>query len=176
MKANPKPSRAGVLHSVIEEILSRNDGQIPTNIEGTDVFFHDIEDLADALLLRWHTRLTASLERGLVGDPEDRPEMVIQAWRHATETYWGVRMVLDELAENPPTEGVARAVRATARNDWAAMAVAAGLASGFDEPAIQVGHRLEREARQRSRLQRRTADPEARSRTVFNKIRAMLNG
>lgn len=34
MKDQPKPSRAGVLHAVIEEILARNDGHIPTNIEG----------------------------------------------------------------------------------------------------------------------------------------------
>lgn len=121
MRNDPKPTRAGVLHAVTEEILARKDGQIPTNIDGIDTFFHDTEGLADALLLRWHTLLTASLERGLVGDPEDREEMVIEAWRHATNTYRGVRMVIDELTENPPTDGVAHAVRTTARNDWAAI-------------------------------------------------------
>lgn len=176
MKKAPKPTRAGVLHAVTEEILARQDGQIPTNLDGLDTFFHGTEGLADALLLRWHTLLTTSLERGLVGDPEDREEMAIEAWRHATVTYRGVRMVIDELAENPPTEGVAHAVRTTARNDWAAMAVAGGLASGFDEPAIRVGHRLELEARQRNQLAEHTAAPEPRPRNVLNKIKTILSG
>jgi hypothetical protein len=176
MKKDPKPTRAGVLHAVTEEILARKDGQIPTNVDGIDTFFHDPEDLADALLLRWHTLLTASLERGLAGDPEDRKEMVIDAWRHAAETYRGVRMVIDELAENPPTEGVAQAVRTTARNDWAAMAIAAGLASDFDEPAIRVGHRLELEARRRNNLVEHTAVREPRPPTLLGKFKTILIG
>lgn len=176
MKKAPKPTRAGVLHAVTEEILARKDGQIPTNIDGIDTFFHDTEDLADALLLRWHTLLTASLERGLVGDPVDRKEMVIEAWLHANKTYHGVRMVIDELGENPPTDGVAHAVRATARNDWAAMAIAAGLASGFDEPAIRVGHRLELEARRRNKLVEHAAVREPRPRNVLSKFKTILIG
>ena len=176
MKNHPKPTRAGVLHAVTEEILARKDGQIPTDIDGIDTFFHDPEDLADALLLRWHTLLTASLERGLAGDPEDRKEMVIEAWRHATETYRGVRMIIDELAENPTTDGVAHAVRATARNDWAAMAIAAGLASGFDEPAIRVGHRLELEARRRNNIVDGTAVREPPPRKLFSKFKTILIG
>jgi hypothetical protein len=53
MKEGPKPSRASVLHEVIEEILIRKDGQIPTDIDGIDTFFDGIEDLVNALLLRW---------------------------------------------------------------------------------------------------------------------------
>lgn len=102
--------------------------------------------------------------------------MVIEAWRHATETYRGVRMVVDELAENPPPDGVAHAVRATARNDWAAMAIAAGLASGFDEPASRVGHRLELEARRRNQLAEHTAVREPRPRNVLSKIKTILSG
>lgn len=146
MKDRPKPSRATVLHNLIEEILARDDGHIPTNIEGTDTYFNNIEDLANALLLRWHTRLVASLERGLVDDPEDRREAVIEAWRHASRIYSGVRRVIDEMAEDPPTDVVAHAVLATARNDWAAMAIAAGLASGIDELGARVGQRLELDA------------------------------
>lgn len=173
MKGSPKPSRAGVLHGVIEEILGRNDGQIPTDIEGIDTFFDGIDDLVNALLLRWHTRLVASLERGLVDDPEDREEAVIEAWRHATWIYSGVRKVIDNIADHPPTEEVAHAARATARNDWAAMAIAAGLASGLDEPAIRAGHRLELEARQRNHVEHSTAR-RPRPRTVLGKLKAML--
>lgn len=129
MKKHPRPTRASVLHAVIEEIQARNDGQIPTDVDGIDAFFHDTGDLADALLLRWHTRLTASLEGGLVGDPESRREAVIEAWRHCAQTYRGVRMVIDQLVADPPTEAIDNAVRTTTSNDWAAMAVAAGLAS-----------------------------------------------
>jgi hypothetical protein len=71
MKDEPKPTRASVLNAVIEEILLRQDGQIPTNIEGIDTFFDGTEDLANTLLLRWHTRLVASLERGLADEPND---------------------------------------------------------------------------------------------------------
>ncbi len=176
MKERPKPSRASVLHEVIEEILVRKDGQIPTDIDGIDTFFDGIEDLVNALLLRWHTRLVASLERGLVDDPEDRKEIVIEAWRHATWMYWGVRRLIDELAENPPTERVAHAVRATARNDWTAMAIAAGLASGIDQPAARVGHRLELEARRRTNLIERTTGREPRPRSVLGKFKTMLIG
>ena len=176
MRHHPKPTRAGVLHAVTEEILTRKDGQIPTDIEDIDKFFNNAEEVADALLLRWHTLLTASLERGLVGDPEDREEMVIEAWRHATEAYRGVRMVIDDLTKNPPTEGVAHAVRATARNDWAAMAVAAGLASGFDEPAIRVGQRLELEARRRISPAEHPKYPDPGPRTMLEKLKATLIG
>jgi hypothetical protein len=175
MKDEPKPSRASVLHAVIDDILARRDGQIPTNIDGLDTFFDGVGDLANALLLRWHTRLVASLERGLVDDPEDREEAVIEAWRHANWIYWGVRMVIDELQRNPPTEEVAHAVRRTARNDWAVMAIAAGLASGFDEPAARVGHRLELEARRRNHVEHSTArDPQPR--TLLGKFKETLKG
>ena len=175
MKKDPTPTRAGVLHAVTEEILARKDGQIPTDIKGIDSYFAGTEDLADALLLRWHTLLTASLERGLTGDPEDRKEMVIEAWLHATETYRGVRMVLDNLTENPPTQGVAHAVQTTSRNDWAAMAVAAGMASGFDEQATRVGHRLELEARRRDSPEPPPADREAGPKTLLGRLRATFS-
>ncbi|KQY61109.1 hypothetical protein ABKW28_16290 [Nocardioides sp. 31GB23] len=99
--------------------------------------------------------------------------MAIEPWRQATKTYRGGRMVIDELTENPPTEGVAHAVRTTARHDWAAMAIAAGLASGLDEPAIRVGHRLEIEARRSNQLAEHTAAREPRPRNVLSKIKTI---
>jgi hypothetical protein len=175
VKDRPKPSRATVLHALIEEILARDDGQIPTNIEGTDTYFNNDEDLANALLLRWHTRLVASLERGLVDDPEDRREAVIEAWRHASRIYSGVRRVIDEMAEDPPTDVVAHAVLATARNDWAAMAIAAGLASGIDELGARVGQRLELEARQRNLTEQSAANKPA-ARSLLGTLMAHLVG
>ena len=176
MKDRPKPTRATVLHAVTEEILVRKDGQIPTDIEGIDTFFNGTEDLADALLLRWHTLLTASLERSLVGDPHHREEAVIEAWRHASSLYWGVRRVIDELAENPPSDEVAHAVRATLHNDWAAMAVAAGLASGFDDTAVRMGHRLELEARRRAPAPPDTAVTPHAPRSALGRLKEMLTG
>lgn len=175
MKTRPRLNRAGVLHDVIMEILSRKDGRIPVDIAGIDECFSGVEDLVGALMLRWHTRLIASLERGLLTEPEDRKEAVIEAWRHATWIYWGVRMVLDQLAEDPPNDVVARALQVTARNDWAAMAMAAGLASGFDEQATRVGHRLELEARRRNEAEHSTGR-EPRPRTLIGKLRKALAG
>lgn len=84
-----------------------------------------------------------------------------------------MRLVIDELATNPPTEAVARAARTTARHDWAAMAVAAGLASDFDEPAIRVGQRLELAARQRMRADD-TTRPACQRESALSKLKAML--
>lgn len=100
--------------------------------------------------------------------------MVIEAWRHATGIYWGVRRVIGELAENPPTEGVAHAVRTTERNDWATMAIAAGLASDFDEPAVRVGHRLELEARRRN-LEEHSTGRKPQPRNMLSKLKEKLN-
>ena len=61
-------------------------------------------------------------------------------------------MVIDQLVADPPTEAIDNAVRTTTSNDWAAMAVAAGLASDFDHAATRVGRRLELEARRRNEL------------------------
>lgn len=149
MRRAPPPTRANVLHAVTEEILARRDGQLPTDLEHVKEFFPDTDALVDALLLRWHTLLTARLERALGAGRGEPEETVIEAWQQAAEAYRGVRLVLDRLAEHPPTTTIERAVRTTARHDWAAMAVAAGVASGFDEPAVRLGHRLELEARRR---------------------------
>jgi AcrR family transcriptional regulator len=171
VKDRPKPTRASVLHAVIEEILERNDGQLPTGVDGIDAHFDNVEDLANAVLLRWHTRLIASLERGLINDPEDRREAVIEAWRHAAEVYSGVRTVIDQLGANPPTDRVRYAVMTTLRNDRAAMAIAAGLASGVDAAAVRVGHQLELEARSRGLTQHRTGR-RSRTSSVLHRLRA----
>ncbi|MEZ0580254.1 hypothetical protein [Nocardioides sp. MH1] len=55
------------------------------------------------------------------------------------------------------------------------MALAAGLASAFDEPAVRVGHRLELEARQRNLMEHNTGR-EPPPRTVLDKFKAMLIG
>lgn len=157
VKQEQSLSRASVLRAMIGEMLDRKDGQVPSNVHGAETFFDGLDDIANALLLRWHTRLTASLERSLANDPFDREEAVIEAWRHANWIYWGVRMVIDQFAEKPPSDIVAHAVRTTAHNDWAAMAVAAGLASNRGESAARVGQRLELEARHRDRVERSTA-------------------
>ncbi|GAC1383195.1 MAG: hypothetical protein NVSMB48_15810 [Marmoricola sp.] len=169
MKKSPKPTRATVLRAVIDEILTSQNGQIPTDIEGLYDFFDGVDDLTYALLLRWHTRLVASLERGLADEPEDREDAVIEAWRHATWIYWGVRLIIDNLTANPPTDGVAHAIAITARNDWASMAIAAGLASSFDEPAVRIGHRLEMQARERN-VEQQSVGRNPASATFFNRL------
>jgi hypothetical protein len=55
------------------------------------------------------------------------------------------------------------------------MAIAAGLASGFDEPAARVGRRLELEARRRNDDERSTArDPQPP--TLLGRFKEMLIG
>lgn len=176
MKTHPRPSRASVLQAVIEEIQAHSDGQIPRCVDDVDIYFRDTEDLANTLLLRWHTRLASILEDEMLGEPENRQEATIEAWRRASRTYCGVRKVIDELAANPPSEAIAHAVRTTTYNDWAAMAVAAGLASGFNRAASRVGQGLELEARRRNEVaQRRRADrPRQVLRHALDEIKRVL--
>lgn len=168
MKKKPQQTRSAVLHAVIDEILTSQNGQIPTDIDGVDDFFEGLDDLIYSLLLCWHTHLLVSLDRGLADEPEDREDAVIEAWRHATWIYWGMRLIIDDLAANPPTEGVAHAIAVTARNDWASMAITAGLASSFDEPAVRIGHRLETKARERN-LEQHSVGRDPSSTTFRNK-------
>lgn len=172
MKDTAKPTRATVLHAVIDEILSRQDGQLPTDIDHLDTFFTDQEDLISAVLLRWHTLLTARLEHSVAHEPHDRTQSVIDAWCDAAHDYRGVRLLLDQLGANPPSEPVARAVWATAHHDWAAMAVCAGLASGYDEPAARVGRHLELEARRRGSPNQARHDQ--RRCALLSKLKSML--
>ncbi|MCW2814607.1 MAG: hypothetical protein JWN84_2062 [Nocardioides sp.] len=175
MRDRRRPTRSGVLRAVIEEILTRDDGRIPADIDGIEIYFSNIEDLTNALLLRWHTRLVASLERSLIDDPEDREEAVIEAWRHAAQAYSGVRKAIDGLAVNPPTEVVHHAVATTAQHDWAIMAITAGLASGVGGAGIRIGHRLELEARRRNSAHHGTAR-RLGARTLLAKLRAKQVG
>jgi hypothetical protein len=55
------------------------------------------------------------------------------------------------------------------------MALAAGLASGYDEPAARVGHHLELEARRRNLLEHSTAR-EPHQRTLLGKFKEALLG
>lgn len=172
MKDKARPTRATVLHAVIDELLARQDGQLPTDLEDVETFFTDQEDLISAVLLRWHTLLTARLEHGVADEPDDRTRSVIDAWCDAADNYRGVRLLIDQLGANPPSQAVARAVRATAHHDWAALAVCAGLASGYDEPAVRVGRRLELEARRRCSGAQPPDD--SRRRAGLKKLKAML--
>ncbi len=147
MKDGATPSRAAVLHEVIEVILSRQDGRLPTDLDNVEIFFADAEDLISTVLLRWHTLLASRLEHAVADEPDDRAQSVIGAWRDAADDYRGVRLLIDQLSAHPPSTAVERAVRATSRHDWAAMAVCAGQASSFDPPAIRAGRQLELEAR-----------------------------
>ncbi|HEY0891208.1 MAG TPA: hypothetical protein VGE38_16515 [Nocardioides sp.] len=174
MQDKPRPTRATVLHAVTKEILARQDGQLPTDLADIATFFTDEEDLLGAVLLRWHTLLTARLEHRVADEPDDRTRSVIDAWCDAANNYRGVLLLIDQLRANPPSPAVARAVRATAHHDWAALAVCAGLASAYDEPAIRVGQRLELKAR------RRCSEDQSRdnrsNRAGLKKLKAMLKG
>lgn len=143
----PTYRRAAVLQAVIEEAQARQDGHLPCELPGVSITFHDTEDLIGALLLRWHTRLATALERSVADEPLDREAAVVRAWRTARDETAGLRLVLDRLAANPPNDAVERALCTTARNDWAYMAVAAGLASTLDATAARVGRQLELKAR-----------------------------
>jgi hypothetical protein len=139
--------RGEVLRAVVEAADERRDGVLPMDLPGVTETFGDELALIGALQLRWHTRLSGTIEHHLMEQPEDLPSAVLAAWRTAADELAGIRAILDAYTESPSSEDMARALLTAHRKDWVLLAVMAGLASASDDRALAVGHDLERRAR-----------------------------
>ncbi len=140
--------REDVLRAVIDEANRRRDGQLPTELPGvTDTFAEDLT-LVAALQMRWHTRLSGSIERMLLEQPSDLETSVLTAWRETADELPGVRLVLDQFTAHPTSPEMEHALDIAHRKEWALLAAMAGLASAQDAAAARVGARLEKKARE----------------------------
>lgn len=142
--------RGEVLRAVIAVAEERRDGVLPTEVPGVAETFADELDLIGALQLKWHARLSGSIERAYGSEPIDLGSAVVDAWAETAQQMRGVRLVLDRCAEHPPNAEIERAMERAVCLEHARLAVAAGLASGHSAAAAAAGSRLEERARHSS--------------------------
>jgi hypothetical protein len=169
--------RAEVLRAVNDAANLRRDGSLPHDVPGVEAVFEDIDDLVGALLLRWHTRLAAEIERSLFDQPGDLEAAVIRGWCTACNQLTGVRLIIDTLTEEHPSPQMASKLRVSAHKDWALMAIKAGQVSYHDETAVPVGRRIEAKARRARQTMVMQGPPEEPSSlepksSLFARIRA----
>lgn len=139
--------RGDTLRDVVRAANERCDGILPRDVPGVAENFEGDLDLLGALQLKWHARLSGNLERAMMREPMDLRLAVVSAWRTTAEQLAGVRLVIDRCLEEPTSPEMAAASARAARLERARLATAAGLASGHSDAAVEVGHRLEDQAR-----------------------------
>jgi len=116
-----------------------------------DTFVDDV-DLVAALLLRWHARLSAQLERALAAQPADPPGAVSRAWAATALDLPGLRRLVDEQRDTSSSSAMRTLVERARDKERARLAWAAGQAAGEGPAAVAAGARLERAARDRLAL------------------------
>jgi hypothetical protein len=134
--------RGEVLTTVVEAVDERRDGLLPLDLPGVAEAFRDELDLLAALSLRWHARLSGNLERSLADQPLDLETAVATAWQATNAELPGIRLVLDHYTAEPSGPEMAAALTRAREKEWAALAVAAGLASDNGPAAAQAGRRV----------------------------------
>ena len=147
MTWNDQHRRGDVLRAVETAADQRRDGVLPTGVPGVAETFADEADLVGALLLRWHARLSARLERSLAADPMDLTQAVASAWAATARDRAGVRLVLDRAVAGPDS-AAARVAQRAQELERGRLAVAAGLASAHGPRAVEAGRRVEELARE----------------------------
>ncbi|MGH3585287.1 MAG: hypothetical protein ACRDQ0_03095, partial [Pseudonocardia sp.] len=130
--------RDEVLRAVIAEADTRGDGTLPIELPGVAETFGDELALIGALQMRWHTRLSGTIERELMDQPTDLESAVLSAWRRTATELSGIRAVLDAHAEAPTSVAMHEAVAKARRKDWTLLAAMAGRASATDRRAVDV--------------------------------------
>ena len=173
MMRDHQHNRGEVLRAVIDAAGERRDGLLPVDVPGVQAAFSDTHDLMGALLIRWHTRLAAQIERELFEEPVDLEAAVIRGWCRTRDQLVGIRLIIDTLTSQRISPDLAAQLRTTAHKDWSLMAVMAGQAGYQDEIAISVGRRIEAKARQ---ILERPAEvlPPAKPMSLLARIRAAL--
>jgi hypothetical protein len=139
--------RGEVLRAVSAAADQRLDGVLPLDVPGARESFADELDLVGALSLKWHARLSGNIERHLAGEPMSLESAVVAAWRTTAEQLPGVRLVIDRATELPATPELGAAMDRARRAERARLAQAAGLANDASARAVEVGARIEEQAR-----------------------------
>ena len=139
--------RDAVLRTVLEHLDAQRDGALPMDLPGVREAFGDPVGLVAALQMRWHTRLSGTVERSLMAQPTNLEAAVLDGWRATARSLPGVRLVLDRQAEQPASQDVADLLERAVRKDRALLAVMAGRAAINDHGAAAAGRSIERRAR-----------------------------
>jgi hypothetical protein len=159
------------------------DGTLPRTLpDGTALFpgvFRDELDLVGALLLSWHARLSAEIERGLARQPMDLEGAVVRAWARAADHRPGLRLVIDRYTDDPVDERMRQALCRAREKEWVRLAAAAGLACDEGRAAAAAGRRIELAARaHRLAAARKQAQPASVGRrcpgSLVERIKAAL--
>ncbi len=147
MNWNAFHHRGEILREVIEAADQRLDGTLPLDVPGVQECFADDIDLVGALTLKWHARLTATIERALATQPMDLESAVAGAWRETAEQLPGLRLLIDRATDAPTTPAMAEATQRAQRAERARLAQAAALAFDASEGAVEAGEHIEQQAR-----------------------------
>ncbi len=139
--------RGDVLHAVTQAADERRDGVLPMDVTGVHETFGDELTLLAALQLRWHTRLSGHIERGLLDHPSDLEEAVTEAWHAAADELPGTRLVLDHYRAEPLDEAMAAALATSVAKERVLIAAMAGRAGERTEDTVATGLALEERAR-----------------------------
>ncbi len=169
--------RGDVLRAVVDEANRRRDGVLPMELPGVTETFGDELALIAALQLRWHTRLAGRIERALMEQPVDLESAVLTAWRSTASELVGVREILDAHRAEPSTPEMGEALEKAHRKDAVLLAAMAGRANAADANALQVGERIEAEARaayRPSATPRHLRVEEERPASLLDRIKAHL--
>ena len=174
-------NRGEILRDVVHVANDRRDGALPMSVPGVAENFTDELDLVGALLLSWHARLSGNIERAMAREPMDLESAVASAWRTTAEQMPGVRMVIDRSTAAPATLEMERAMSRAHDRETAYLAIAAGLANGYNAVATEHGRRVEQLARTGLALPRvqesvsvSDTEPDAPRESFADRIRAVL--
>ncbi len=175
MSWNDFHHREEILRVVVETADEKRDGVLPMHVAGVTENFTDELDLVGALLLKWNARLMGNIERALMREPMDLERAVAEAWRTTAEQLPGVRMIIDRCTDAPAGPEMERAMNRAHDREMAYLATAAGLSSGRSEASIEVGRRVEQQARTGLAVpQARKLEPDAPTESLADRIRAIL--
>ena len=139
--------RGEVLRAVTEAADTRRDGLLPMDVTGVRDTFGDELTLLGALQLRWHTRLSGHLERGLLDQPDDLERAAVAAWHATADELPGIRLVLDHYRAEPLDGPMATACATAAAKERVLLAANAGRAGARTEDTVAAGLELEERAR-----------------------------
>ncbi len=139
--------RGDTLHAVIATADVRRDGLLPMDVPGVSQTFRDELDLLSALQLKWHARLSGTIERELMAQPLDLEAAVARAWSHTARELPGVRLIIDHYTETPTDEDMDRALHRAQEREWVRLAAAAGLSNDESAAAARAGRGVEERAR-----------------------------
>lgn len=139
--------REDTLRAVIAAADVRRDGLLPMDVPGVSQTFGDELDLLSALQLKWHARLSGSIERELMAQPLDLGAAVARAWASTAHELPGIRLIIDHYTDTPADGPMDRALHRAQEREWVRLAVAAGLASDESAAAARAGRGVEERAR-----------------------------